>query len=130
MADLFDICIACGEDWGDHYPDLNGHLCPMPAVSGGGNIPNTTGAVFKHTSITTMCTACGFERGSHYPRGIPYAGQRLCPKMIASGGTMPNTIGKIFTVKKSSPPAKTPTKTFSRECPCGIFRADCSYHKS
>lgn len=79
-------------------------------------------------SITndTLCTLCNRRKGNHYfgKAGTSAGNVLFCPKQNSNGTYSRNTEGKMFSTEVQM------EKKLSRECPCGIFRADCSYHKA
>ena len=73
------------------------------------------------------CDRCGKRRGSHFAVGHGKDHQCWCPG--ADGKRDPNSLGwlKGRNIKPTTP--VPPLKPLSIECPCGINRKDCEYHK-
>jgi hypothetical protein len=93
----------------DACPDLFGGFHPTDRF--------VAKATYPSPLFSSSCEVCGKSYGDHN------VWSNACP--AAEIGKF----AKTFFTPKLSAEAKKNSKPVSRECPCGIVRADCDYHK-
>lgn len=100
-ADRKEPCINCGEMWGYHRGWSCHAACPNQAF-------NTSKKCYMTKSMRDSIQAQSATTTQHVITGIDLA---------ADNSSRSTTIDVTTKVQKS------------QECPCGIVRADCTYHK-
>jgi hypothetical protein len=121
MNHLNNVCDNCGLTFGQHYYYNN--ACPTT----GGFHPSAifTAKTVVKTLFSAQCALCGESFGNHN------VWSNACP--TDDPGIW--SITDFFTIKKSDckkdceNSCKKDCKPLSTECPCGINRANCDYHK-
>lgn len=112
-----NYCLRC------HKPDPDSKDCELGGAHNLKPYVSSNQAYWDET-----CDRCGKRRGSHFAIGHGSSHQSWCPD--ADGKRDPNSLGWYVKYERVGRLTPTPIQLPSLECPCGINRSECIYHKN